>query len=289
MQVITAIDKMRSYVEEAKSRGKKIGLVPTMGCFHQGHLSLIEKAGTSTDTTIVSIFVNPAQFGPDEDYLAYPRDVEQDRLKAARAGVDVIFAPGLSEMYPESYLTYVNVEMITGVLCGKARPGHFKGVATVCAKLFNIIKPDIAFFGQKDAQQTIVVKRMVKDLNMDVEIEVLPIVREKDGLAMSSRNKYLNTVQRKDALVLYQALTKAKDMIKSGERNAGMIIGCTKQIMDKAGLKIDYISIVNARQLNSLEVISGEVLIALAVWVGRARLIDNIIVNTEVNTMGHEL
>ncbi|MEA3560261.1 MAG: pantoate--beta-alanine ligase, partial [Candidatus Omnitrophota bacterium] len=234
----------------------------------------------NTDIVIVSIFVNPAQFGPDEDYLSYPRQMQQDRLKAEKAGVDVIFTPEPGQMYPESYLTYVNVKKITRVLCGKARPGHFTGVATICAKLFNIIKPDTAFFGQKDAQQAMVIKRMVKDLNMDIEIEILPIVREKDGLAMSSRNKYLNAVQRKDALVLYRALAKAKDMIKNGERNAGTIINRIRQIIERVDSKIDYISIVDTGQLNSLQVISGEVLIALAVWIGKARLIDNIIIDT---------
>ena len=280
MEIITTIDRMRSYVRKARADGKKIGFVPTMGCLHQGHLSLIKQARAGADVVIISIFVNPAQFGPDEDYLAYPRDVKEDERKAEKAGVDVIFAPRAQEIYPKNYLTYVNIERISRVLCGKDRPGHFKGVATICLKLFNIIRPDLALFGQKDAQQAIIIKKMVKDLNLDIEIRVLPIVREKDGLAMSSRNKYLNPGQRKDALVLYRALTEAGDMIKNGEKDPAVVTKHIKQVITEVDSKIDYISIVDSRQLNTLKVISGEVLIALAVRIGRARLIDNIIINT---------
>jgi pantoate--beta-alanine ligase len=269
MEIITRIDKMKSYVKQVRAKGKRIGFVPTMGYLHQGHLSLIEEARGSADIVIISIFVNPRQFGPGEDYLKYPRDMKQDKQKAEKAGVEVIFAPEVQEMYPEGYFTYVNVERFSEVLCGRNRAGHFKGVATVCVKLFNIVKPDIALFGQKDAQQAIIIKKMVRDLNMDIEIRVLPIVREKDGLAMSSRNKYLNTEQRKDALVLYQALTEAKNMIETGQRNSDTVIRYMRQIINRVDSKIDYISIVDAEQLNTLKAISGKI------------LIDNIVIDTD--------
>ncbi len=276
MKIISSVNEMASFAKDIKSRAKSIGLVPTMGYLHDGHLSLIKEARAATDTVVVSIFVNPTQFGPTDDYVSYPRDIKRDRLEVEKAGGDIIFAPAVEQVYPESYSTYVEVEGLSEGLCGKTRPGHFRGVTTVCAKLFNIIEPDIAFFGQKDAQQVAIIQKMVKDLNMNVKLKVLPTLREKDGLAMSSRNKYLSPKQRKDASVLYQALNEAKNMIEAGEKNADKIKERMKKAIDKVDSKIDYISIVDADSLKDVSVISGKVLIALAVRIGRAKLIDNI-------------
>ena len=276
MKIISSVNEMASFAKDIKSRAKSIGLVPTMGYLHEGHLSLIKEARAATDTVVVSVFVNPTQFGPGEDYVSYPRDIKRDTLEAERAGTDIIFAPKVEQVYPESYSTYVEVEGLSEALCGKTRPGHFRGVTTVCTKLFNIIEPDIVFFGQKDAQQAAIIQKMVKDLNMNVKLKVLPTLREKDGLAMSSRNKYLSPKQRKDASVLYQALNEAKNMIETGEKNADKIKKRMKKTIDKVDSKIDYISIVDADSLKDVSVISGKALIALAVRIGRARLIDNI-------------
>ncbi len=272
---------MAFFVKDAKSKTKSIGLVPTMGYLHQGHFSLIKEARAATDTVVVSIFVNPTQFEPGEDYSAYPRDMKTDALEAEKAGADVIFAPSAEEMYPESYSTYVKVEGLSETLCGRNRPGHFRGVTTVCAKLFSIIKPDVAFFGQKDAQQFAIIQKMVTDLNMDIKLKVLPTVREPDGLAMSSRNKYLSSKQRKDALVLHEALGQAKSMIEAGENDSAKIKQRMRNIINKVDSKIDYISIVAPDSLKDVSIISGRVLITLAVWMGKARLIDNIIVTND--------
>ena len=279
MRLIRSIKKMYEFSKKAHLGGKTIGFVPTMGYLHQGHLSLIRKARKENDIVVVSIFVNPIQFGPKEDFKKYPRDLKRDMNLAKQVGTDVIFYPDAKDMYPEGFKTYVNVEELSEKLCGKFRPGHFKGVATVVTKLFNIVCPDIAYFGQKDAQQAIIIKRMVKDLNIPVKIKVLPIVREKDGLAMSSRNTYLNEKERKDALVLYQALNLAKDLIKSGITDSGKIIDRLRRfIKKKKNAKIDYISVVDTDNLNPVKKVSKKCLIALAVWIGRTRLIDNIIV-----------
>jgi len=280
MRLIRSIKKMYEFSKKAHLEGKTIGFVPTMGYLHQGHLSLIRKARKENDIVVVSIFVNPIQFGPKEDFRKYPRDLKRDMNLAKQVGTDVIFYPDAKDMYPEGFKTYVNVEELSEKLCGKFRPGHFKGVATVVTKLFNIVCPDIAYFGQKDAQQAIIIKRMVADLNIPVKIKVLPIVREKDGLAMSSRNTYLNEKERKDALVLYQALNLAKELIKSGITDTKTIIRKMRQLIEKKkNAKIDYIEIVQMENLKSLKVISDNCLIALAVWIGKTRLIDNIIVN----------
>jgi pantoate--beta-alanine ligase len=280
MRLIRSIKKMYEFSKKAHLEGKTIGFVPTMGYLHQGHLSLIRKARKENDIVVVSIFVNPIQFGPKEDFKKYPRDLKRDMNLAKQVGTDVIFYPDAKDMYPEGFKTYVNVEELSEKLCGKFRPGHFKGVATVVTKLFNIVCPDIAYFGQKDAQQAIIIKRMVADLNIPVKIKVLPIVREKDGLAMSSRNTYLNEKERKDALVLYQALNLAKELIKSGITDTKTIIRKMRQLIEKKkNAKIDYIEIVQMENLKSLKVISDNCLIALAVWIGKTRLIDNIIVN----------
>lgn len=271
---------MQRLVKRLKGEGKKIGFVPTMGYLHEGHLSLAKQARKDADVVIMSIYVNPLQFGPKEDFSRYPRDLKRDMRLAKEVGVDIIFSPEDKEMYPSDYVTYVEVEKITEGLCGRFRPGHFKGVTTVVTKLFNIVKPDIAYFGQKDAQQARVIEKMVEDLNMDIKIKVMPIVREKDGLAMSSRNVYLNPEERKRATCLYEALKKAEELISQGERDAKKIIGEMKKIVVKKGVsRIDYIEIVDAKNLEPLEKLKGKVLILLAVWIGNTRLIDNTIVD----------
>lgn len=279
MRIIRSPTKMQKFSDRARRRGRSIGFVPTMGYLHEGHLSLIRKARKETDLVVISIFVNPAQFGPREDYRRYPRDLERDMRLSRGAGVDVIFYPLVRQMYPEGFVTYVDVEDLTCVLCGRSRPGHFRGVTTVVTKLFNIVKPEVAYFGQKDAQQAIVIKRMTKDLNMGIKIKVGPIVREPDGLAMSSRNKYLSTSQRRQALALKQALQKAKVMVKSGEFDANKVKSAICEIIKKKkSAKIDYVSIVDPETLRGLKRIKKKTLIALAVWVGKTRLIDNAVV-----------
>jgi len=259
-----------------KRRGKRIGFVPTMGCLHKGHLSLIQIARRKSDVVVVSIFVNPTQFGPREDFNTYPRDFKRDRLLLEQIGCDFLFAPTSKSMYPQGYLTYVNVEKLTHRLEGAVRPGHFRGVTTVVAKLFNIVQPDVAVFGQKDAQQAVVLKKMVDDLNYGIKMIIAPTVREKDGLAASSRNIYLSKEERKQARVLYQALRLAKQLIKKGERSANRIIARMRNLISKQPLaELDYIAITNAHTLELLNKLKGEVLISLAVRFGKARLIDN--------------
>lgn len=278
MKIIKSPAKMQRFSDRAKEMGQAIGFVPTMGYLHEGHLSLIRKARKETDLVVISIFVNPTQFGPREDYKRYPRDLERDVRLSRDAGVDVIFYPSVRQMYPRGFVTYVNVEDLTCVLCGRSRPGHFRGVATVVTKLFNIVKPHIAYFGRKDAQQAIVIKRMAKDLNMDLRVKVLPIVREPDGLAMSSRNKYLSPSQRRQALALSQALQKAEVMVKSGELDAKKVKSAIRKMIEKKkSARIDYVSIVEPETLKELRRIEKKALMALAVWVGRTRLIDNVV------------
>jgi pantoate--beta-alanine ligase len=277
MKIIKSVKSIQRLSSNFKEQGKKIGLVPTMGFLHEGHLSLIDIAKKSNDIVVVSIFVNPTQFGPNEDYNGYPRDLTRDEKLLEEKGVDILFIPSLKDMYPNGYTTYVEVEKLSHVLCGRSRPIHFKGVTTVVAKLFNMVKPDIAVFGEKDAQQAIIIKRMVKDLNFPVKIITGPTIREKDGLAVSSRNTYLSESEREDAPVLYQALLLAKNLIENGERDATKIISSMKGLLqEKKSAKIDYISIVKKDTLEPVSRIQGEVLIALAVWFGKARLIDNI-------------
>ena len=278
MKVVDTITRMSTLVKMYKKEGRSISLVPTMGYLHEGHLSLVRAARKHTDVVVMSIFVNPIQFGPKEDLEKYPRDLKRDEELATAAGADIIFSPAVKDMYPAGYSTYVNVEGLTGVLCGASRAGHFRGVATVVNKLFEIVRPDIAYFGQKDAQQAVVIKRMADDLNMAIEIRVMPVVREPDGLAMSSRNIYLSADERKDALVLYGSLKKAEDLILSGERDAGKIMRLTRELINTvASAKIDYVSIVDASDLKEVATIAGDVLIAVAVFIGKTRLIDNII------------
>lgn len=278
MKVFEKIDDLKNFLKPLKAEGKKVGFVPTMGYLHEGHLSLINTARTENDIVGISIFVNPTQFGPNEDFEKYPRDLNKDLELAKSEGVDFVFAPSVSEMYPEGYKTYTEVYDITNKLCGKSRSGHFKGVTTVVLKLLNISMADRAYFGQKDAQQLFVIKRMVLDLNMDVEIIGCPIIRESDNLAKSSRNVYLSSDERKQALSLSRALMLAKDLILNGEKSAEKIINLIKKEIEEMPLaKIDYISVVDCESLEDIEEIKNNTLIALAVWFGKTRLIDNII------------
>jgi len=278
METFSKIDDLKKKLKEERKKGKRIGFVPTMGYLHEGHLSLVRQSVKDNDLTVVSIFVNPIQFGPGEDFERYPRDIERDKRLLEKEGVDYLFFPTSEEMYPSGFKTFVEVAELGKKLCGKSRPGHFRGVTTVVLKLFNIVQPDKAYFGQKDAQQAIIIKKMVKDLNLDVEIVVMPIVREEDGLAMSSRNVYLDEEERKNATVLYKSLKEAERMIKEGERDAEKVINRMREIvMSYPKALIDYIEIVDTEELNPVNPIKGKVLIALAVYIGKARLIDNTI------------
>ena len=280
MEVVKTIQSVRALVKNARSDGKTIGLVPTMGALHVGHISLIQEAVKKTDFVVVSIFVNPTQFGPGEDFEKYPRPLEADLEICNKHQVDIVFVPDAQEMYPQQNLTWVNVEKLTERLCGRSRPGHFRGVTTVCAKLFNIVGPDIAFFGQKDAQQAIVIKRMVAELNMPLEIVVCPTIRQSSGLAVSSRNQYLTDEQKKDAALLYAALQNCEKMIRNGIADTKILIDeMTKSVRQIPSAKIEYISIVDAETLQGLEQAKGRVLVAFAVEVGVARLIDNILLD----------
>ncbi len=277
MELVTDISEMQSLSLSARKAGRSIGFVPTMGFLHEGHLSLIRAARADNDVVVASIFVNPAQFGPGEDFQKYPRDLDRDSPMAEEAGADILFCPPVEDMYPEGFSTYVEEIKLSKHLCGLSRPTHFRGVTTVVLKLFNIVLPDIAYFGQKDAQQALIIKRMARDLNLLVKIKVLPIVRENDGLAMSSRNSYLSSEQRKQATVLYKALMEARRLIDSGETRADRIKSKMREIIASAKeAKIDYISIVNRDTLDDIEEMRGNVLIALAVFIGATRLIDNL-------------
>lgn len=278
MKIIENPYEMQKISEEKRKEGKIIGFVPTMGALHEGHLELIREARKKSDFLVVSIFVNPIQFGPKEDYKEYPRDEKGDIEKCEKEGVDIIFMPDVEDMYEKNFSTYVEVKNLTKTLCGKYRPGHFKGVTTVVTKLFNIVKPHLAFFGWKDAQQLIVIKKMVKDLNFDIEIIGIETVREKDGLAMSSRNVYLNEKERKEASYLYKALLYGKELIEKGERDARKVKEEIKKFINRNAPKgkIQYVEIVDIENLKPLRKIKGEIMIALAVFFGKARLIDNI-------------
>ncbi|AFG35881.1 pantothenate synthetase [Fervidobacterium pennivorans DSM 9078] len=277
MRLVHTIAEMKKIVNDILKSGKSIGFVPTMGYLHKGHLSLVEAARKENDVVVVSIFVNPTQFGPNEDYNRYPRDLERDLRLLEPIGVDYVFNPSVEEMYPAMYSTYVEEVELSKYLCGASRPGHFRGVCTVVTKLFNIVKPTKAYFGQKDAQQFRVLRRMVRDLNMDVEMIEMPIVREEDGLAMSSRNVYLSPEERKEATRLYKSLLKAKELIESGERDVQKIKSEMLKILDHPLLKVDYVEIVDEETLKPVEKIERKVIVALAVFVGKARLIDNMI------------
>ncbi|HOJ89215.1 MAG TPA: pantoate--beta-alanine ligase [Pseudothermotoga sp.] len=281
MRVIKTTTEMKKLAEELRKE-KTIGFVPTMGYLHEGHLSLVKRSKKENDVTVVSIFVNPTQFGPNEDYTSYPRDLNRDLALLEGEGVDFVFAPEVEEMYPRDYSTYVNEESLSRHLCGRSRPGHFKGVCTIVTKLFNVVKPHRAYFGQKDAQQFRVIRRMVRDLNMDVEVVECPIVREPDGLAMSSRNVYLSNQERSQAVALSKALNLAENLYRSGERNASRIVEKIKDYLSSFDkLKIDYVEIVDEESLEPLTQINKKAIVALAVWVGKARLIDNTILGEE--------
>ncbi|TKJ37035.1 MAG: pantoate--beta-alanine ligase [Planctomycetes bacterium B3_Pla] len=280
MEVSETIESVRNMVRAAGRQGRKIGLVPTMGALHVGHISLIEAAVKDCDFVVVSIFVNPTQFGPDEDLDNYPRPFEADLEICRKAGVDVVFAPAPQQMYPAENLSWVTVEKLTEPLCGRGRPVHFRGVTTVCTKLFNIVAPDVAYFGQKDAQQAIVVRRMVADLNMSLEIVVCPTVRESNGLAVSSRNQYLSEQQKQDATNIYKSLQTCRRMIDAGVSESRQIIAEMRKMLQQVpSIEIEYVSIVDAETLESVDKIAGTVLVAVAVKIGSARLIDNILVD----------
>lgn len=277
MRLLTTIQDTRAACRHARERGV-LGLVPTMGALHEGHLSLVRAARAQSDAVAVSIFVNPTQFGPNEDFARYPRNLESDCALLEKEGVDLVFAPSPEEIYPGGTVTWVTVEGMSERLCGRSRPGHFRGVTTVVSKLFHIIEPEIAFFGQKDAAQVAIIRRMVRDLNVPVRIEVCPIVREPDGLALSSRNAYLNPAERKSALVLYRTLQRGKELFETGERNAGKLTAAAKQIFaTEPEAKLDYFEIVDPDTLEPMPSIVKPTLAAVAAFVGRTRLIDNII------------
>jgi pantoate--beta-alanine ligase len=278
MKICKTIEEMRSASRDARREGKRFGFVPTMGALHEGHLSLVRAAKAKSDVVAVSIFVNPLQFGPTEDLAKYPRSFERDRELLEKEVVDILFAPHPEEMYPQGGVTYVTVEGLSEKLCGRSRPGHFRGVTTVVAKLFHIVEPDLAFFGQKDAAQATIIRRMVRDLNLPVEIVVCPIVREPGGLAMSSRNVYLSPEERKAALVLSRSLTETKDRFDQGERNARKLIAAGKQVMaQESRVRLDYFEMVDPDTLDPVLEVTRSALVAIAALVGNTRLIDNIL------------
>lgn len=277
MKVVKTIKEVREIVSEWKKQGLSVGLVPTMGYLHEGHQSLI-RCSNENDRTVVSVFVNPIQFGPNEDFASYPRDLERDTKKCEEAGADLIFAPEASEMYAENFSSFVDMTGPTDELCGLRRPGHFRGVCTVVSKLFNIVTPDKAYFGQKDAQQLAVIRRMVRDLSFGIEIVGCPIVREEDGLAKSSRNTYLSADERKAAVVISKSLKAGQEMIEKGETDTAKITESITDMIESEPLaKIDYIKAVDADSIEPVDTVSGRVLFAAAVYIGKTRLIDNFI------------
>ena len=280
MEVVKTVEEVREIVSEWRSQGLTIGLVPTMGFLHEGHQSLIQRSASENDCTVVSVFVNPIQFGPNEDLEAYPRDLNRDMKAVEEAGGDIIFNPDPSEMYPDHFTSFIDTTETTELLCGAVRPIHFRGVCTVVGKLFNIVMPDRAYFGQKDAQQLATVKRFVRDLNFPLDIVACPIIREADGLAKSSRNTYLNPEERKAALILSQSLKKGKEAIDNGERDSQKVISIIRENLEKEPLaRIDYVEVVDFENIQRIARIEGETLVAIAVYIGKTRLIDNFIVN----------
>lgn len=281
MKVVKSPVEMKNLSLTLQSSGGTVGLVPTMGALHEGHLSLLRRAKSVCDYSVMSVFVNPTQFGPNEDFQKYPRPFDADCELAEKSGCDYLFAPSKEDMYPSHYNTYVSVENITGRLCGAARPGHFRGVTTVVLKLFNIVNPQVAVFGQKDAQQVLVIKRMIQDLNLSVHIDVAPIIREADGLAMSSRNRYLTIEERKEAPGIYKGLTIANEKYSAGERDAKVLIDSIKSVyQDMKLIDAEYIEVVDTVDLNPLSVVSSTALVAVACRTkqSKTRLIDNIII-----------
>ena len=278
MKIVKTIEEVRNITSQWRAEGMSVGLVPTMGFLHEGHKSLIDRAVSENDRVVVSDFVNPTQFGPSEDLEAYPRDINRDAELCEKAGATLIFNPEPSEMYYDDCEAYVNINSLSDELCGKSRPIHFKGVCTVVSKLFNIVKPDRAYFGQKDAQQLAIIKRMVRDLNFDVQIVGCPIIREADGLAKSSRNTYLGSEERKAALILSKAVKLGEDMAKSGENDAEKIVSKMKELINTEPMaRIDYVEAVDAISIKPVKKMDGAVLVAMAVYIGKTRLIDNFI------------
>lgn len=290
MRVLTTIDEMHATCREVRRVGKRLGLVPTMGALHAGHLSLVCAARAHCDVVAVSIFVNPLQFGPQEDFSRYPRDLEKDRALLSQERVDLVFAPNAEEMYGRDRSSYVTVEGLSERLCGRLRPGHFRGVTTVVAKLCNIVEPDVAFFGQKDAAQAAIIRQMVRDLNFNIQIVVAPIVREQDGLAMSSRNAYLTPEQRKQAAVLYRALMRVQTLADRGERRAAELIHAGEEVIrEQPEVKLDYLEIVNPDTLESVADVSRGALVAVAALIGNTRLIDNVLLTGSGQAQGPEM
>ena len=279
MQKVTSVSEMQTLAEDLRAKGQVIGLVPTMGALHEGHLSLIKTAAEEADVVVVSIFVNPAQFGPSEDFSKYPRDLERDLQLCEETGADIVFAPSVEEIYPKGYSTYVNEEFVAKPLEGASRTSHFRGVTTVVAKLFNIVHPHFAVFGQKDAQQIAVLTKMIEDLNFGVRVVVAPTLREPEGLALSSRNRYLSSGQRLEALAINEALNYAKAMVAKGERRSDRLIAEATHILgDKRRLRVIYVSVVDRHTMEPVrEVVTDRTLMAIATWVDEVRLIDNII------------
>jgi pantoate--beta-alanine ligase len=278
MRVITSAEEMRSACRALRGQGGGLGLVPTMGALHEGHLSLLRAARARCPAVAASLFVNPLQFGPGEDLARYPRDFEGDRRKFQAEGVELLFAPPVEEMYPAGSRTLVAVEGMSERLCGRSRPGHFRGVTTVVSKLFHIVEPGLAFFGQKDAAQAAILRRMARDLNFPVEIVVCPIVREPDGLAMSSRNAYLGPAERRSATVLYRALRRVQELAQGGERSAAALVAAGREVVTaEAGVRLDYLEVVDPDTLEPLAQTGRGALVAVAAFVGATRLIDNIV------------
>lgn len=278
MQIVSTVEEVRKQVKKWREEGLSVGLVPTMGYLHEGHKSLIDKAVEQNDRVVVSVFVNPIQFGPNEDLATYPRDLERDAALCENAGANLIFHPEPENMYESDFCSFIDMDGLTKGLCGKTRPTHFRGVCTVVGKLFNIVEPDRAYFGQKDAQQLAVIRRMVRDLNFNLEVIGCPIIREDDGLAKSSRNTYLSKEERKAAVILHKGLLHGEELVKAGEKNAATVKQAITEIIESEPLaKIDYVEIVNFDNIETIETIDGSILAAVAVYIGKTRLIDNFI------------
>ena len=278
MQIVSTVEEVRKQVKKWREEGLSVGLVPTMGYLHEGHKSLIDKAVEQNDRVVVSVFVNPIQFGPNEDLATYPRDLERDAALCENAGANLIFHPEPENMYESDFCSFIDMDGLTKGLCGKTRPTHFRGVCTVVGKLFNIVEPDRAYFGQKDAQQLAVIRRMVRDLNFNLEVIGCPIIREDDGLAKSSRNTYLSKEERKAAVILHKALLRGEELVKAGEKSAATVKQAITEIIESEPLaKIDYVDIVNFDNIETIETIDGSILAAVAVYIGKTRLIDNFI------------
>ena len=279
MKIVSTVEQVREEVKKWRQQGLTVGLVPTMGYLHEGHKSLIDKAVAQNDKVVVSVFVNTIQFGPTEDLATYPRDLERDAALCEDAGAALIFHPEKEDMYFDDFCTYIDMDGLTKGLCGKTRPIHFRGVCTVVGKLFNIVHPDRAYFGQKDAQQLAVVRRMVRDLNFDLEIVGCPIIREEDGLAKSSRNTYLSEEERKAAVILHKGLVKGEEMVSAGEKDVKKVLDAITEIIESEPLaRIDYVEAVDFDNIETIDTIEGSVLVAVAVYIGKTRLIDNFIV-----------